>query len=111
MPLSTTALPSFDVLVDREFRHIAELLAPNKRARDEARGRIRTLLAMEAHVTETVEVSERDIDRIEKAIRTGTQVDQVFPRLGSSWSEVCAATGASRSTLLRLVKARQNTEA
>ncbi|WP_077044117.1 hypothetical protein [Pseudomonas sp. KK4] len=81
MPLSTTALPSFDVLVDREFRHIAELLAPNKRARDEARGRIRTLLAMEAHVSETVEVSERDIDRIEKAIKVGTQVDQVFPRL------------------------------
>ncbi|EKT4531419.1 hypothetical protein QEM33_004037 [Pseudomonas putida] len=81
MPLSTTALPSFDVLVDREFRHIAELLAPNKRARDEARGRIRTLLAMEAHVSETVEVSERDIDRIEKAIRASTQVDQVFPRL------------------------------
>ncbi|WP_210668930.1 hypothetical protein [Pseudomonas protegens] len=88
MPLSTTALPSFDVLVDREFRHIAELLAPNKRARDEARGRIRTLLAMEAHVTETVEVSERDIDRIEKAIRTGTQVDQVFPRLVALSSNV-----------------------
>ncbi|NUT76892.1 hypothetical protein HNO86_17780 [Pseudomonas sp. C1C7] len=81
LPLSTTALPSFDVLVDREFRHIAELLAPNKRARDEARGRIRTLLAMEAHVSETVKVSERDIDRIEKAIKDGTQVDQVFPRL------------------------------
>ncbi|MDF3874757.1 recombinase family protein [Pseudomonas putida] len=29
---------------------------------------------------------------------------------GSSWSEVCAATGASRSTLLRLVRARQNAE-
>jgi hypothetical protein len=81
MPLSTTALPNFDILVDREFRHIAELLAPNKRARDEARGRIRTLLATEAHVSETVEVSERDIDRIEKAIRAGTQVEQVFPRL------------------------------
>ena len=81
MPLSTTALPSFDILVDREFRHIAELLAPNKRARDEARGRIRTLLAMEAHVSETVKVSERDIDRIEKAIKDRTQVDEVFPRL------------------------------
>jgi hypothetical protein len=72
-------IPSFDVLMDREYRHIAELLAPNKRARDEVRGRIRTLLAMEAHVSETVEVSERDIDRIEKAIKAGTQVDQVFP--------------------------------
>lgn len=88
MPLSTTALPSFDILVDREFRHIAELLAPNKRARDEARGRIRTLLAMEAHVSETVEVSERDIDRIEKAIRAGTQVEQVFPRLVALASNV-----------------------
>jgi hypothetical protein len=88
MPLSTTALPSFDIVVDREFRHIAELLAPNKRARDEARGRIRTLLAMEAHVSETVEVSERDIDRIEKAIRAGTQVEHVFPRLVALSSNV-----------------------
>ncbi|SMD13877.1 recombinase family protein [Pseudomonas sp. URIL14HWK12:I5] len=29
---------------------------------------------------------------------------------GSSWSEVCSATGASRSTLQRLVKSRQNAE-
>lgn len=30
---------------------------------------------------------------------------------GSSWSEVCAATGASRSTLLRLIKSRVSSEA
>ncbi|CAN7383955.1 MULTISPECIES: hypothetical protein [Pseudomonas] len=88
MPLSTTALPSFDILVDREFRHIAELLAPNKRARDEARGRIRTLLAMEAHTSEIVEVSERDINRIEKAIKAGNQVEQVFPRLVALSSQI-----------------------
>ena len=29
---------------------------------------------------ETVEVSDRDIDRIEKAIKAGTQVDEVFTR-------------------------------
>ena len=29
---------------------------------------------------ETVEVSDRDFDRIEKAIKAGTQVDEVFPR-------------------------------
>lgn len=30
---------------------------------------------------------------------------------GSSWAEVCKATGASRSKLQRLVKAQQNAEA
>lgn len=81
LPLSTLPLTDFEVLVDREYTQIAELLAPNKRARDEARGRIRSLLAMEGHVTDNVAVSERDIDRIERAIKNGTPVAEVFPRL------------------------------
>ena len=38
-----------DVLIDREFTQIQRLLGPNRRRRPEAREKIRTLLAMEAH--------------------------------------------------------------
>jgi hypothetical protein len=72
---------NFNVLVDRECTLIRELLAPGRRARDEARGRIRTLLAMEAHVADEVEVSERDITRIEKALKGGKDWQEIFPRL------------------------------
>ena len=39
------------------------------------------MLAMEAIVTDEVEISERDIDRIEKAMRGGVEFSAVFPRL------------------------------
>lgn len=81
LPLSTQPIPDFDVLVNREYGQIRELLAPGRRARDEARGRISALLAMEAHASETVSVSQRDLNRIEDAIRNDAPVAQVFPRL------------------------------
>lgn len=88
LPLSTQPISDFELLVDREYSQIVELLAPNKRSRDEARGRIRTLLAMEAHVTNEIAVSERDIDRIEKAIKNGVEIENVFPRLMTLASNV-----------------------
>lgn len=81
LPLSTQALPDFLMLVNREYAQIRDLLAPGRRARSEARGRITALLAMEAHVSEDVAVSKRDLDRIEEAVKVGTPVEQVFPRL------------------------------
>lgn len=83
LPLSSADLANIDVLMDHEFDRIVELLAPGRRARDEARGRIRTLLAMEAHMVEEVEVSERDINRIERAIKAGKEFGAVFPRLSN----------------------------
>jgi len=88
LPLSTHLVTDFDLLVNREYQQICELLAPKKRARDEARGRMRTLLAMEAHVSNEVTVSERDMDRIEKAIKAGAEVASVFPRLMTLASDV-----------------------
>ncbi|MDJ1161405.1 hypothetical protein QHI69_05735 [Burkholderia gladioli pv. gladioli] len=88
LPISTKPLQDFELLIDREYTQITELLAPGKRARDEARGRIRALLAMEGHVTDTIAVSERDIDRIERAIRNATPVAAVFPRLMTLASDV-----------------------
>ena len=83
LPISTQAPMGFDLLVDREYSQIRKLLQPGKRQRDEARGRIRTLLAMESHAAEGVDISEADIDRIERAIRGGQDRSMVFPRLGS----------------------------
>lgn len=83
LPISTMPPGDFEFLVDKEFTLVAELLKPGRRARDEARARIRTLLAMEAIVTDEVEISERDIDRIEKAMRGGTELKAVFPRLAT----------------------------
>jgi hypothetical protein len=83
LPVSTQAPKDIAFIVDREFKKIGDLLAPGRRARDEARGRIRALLAMESHIVDEVAVSERDISRIEKAIRAGKAPKQVFPRLGT----------------------------
>jgi hypothetical protein len=81
LPISTHPPVAFDVLVDREYAQVRELLKPGKRQRGEARGRIRALLAMESHAADTVDMSEADINRVEKAIRAGKPRGEVFPRL------------------------------
>lgn len=81
LPVSTVPPGDFEFLFNREYTKIRELLRPGKRQRDEARGRIRSLLAMEALVADEVEISEKDIGRIEKAIRDGNDPAVVFPRL------------------------------
>jgi hypothetical protein len=96
LPISTQPPIGFDLLVDREFSQIRELLQPGKRQRDEARGRIRTLLAMESHVAEGVDISEADIDRVEKAIRTGKLRSDVFPRLDALDTQI-SGMGATLS--------------
>lgn len=72
LPVSTKPPGDFDFLVDREYKLIAELLMPGKRKRDEARGRIRALLAMEGLAAEEVQISEKDINRIERAVKGGS---------------------------------------
>jgi len=87
LPVSTIPPGDFEFLVDREYHVIADLLQPGRRARDEARARIRSLLAMEAVAVEKVEVSEADINRIERAIRAGSPMGTVFPRLSTIGTE------------------------
>jgi hypothetical protein len=81
LPVSTTPMTDIALLIDREFTQIRDLLKPGRRAREDARGRIRTLLAMESHVVDAVAITERDIDRVERAIRRGEELAKVFPRL------------------------------
>jgi len=101
LPVSTQAPIGFDLLVDREFTQVRTLLQPGKRHRDEARGRIRTLLAMESHVAEGVDISEADIDRVEKAIRGGKIRSEVFPRLEGLDTQV---SGAGTTITVRFTK-------
>ena len=101
LPISTQPPVGFDLLVDREFSQVRELLQPGKRRRDEARGRIRTLLAMESHVVDGVDVSEADIDRVEKAIRGGKLRGDVFLRLASLDTEI---SGAGPTISVRFTK-------
>ncbi len=88
LPVSTMPPGDFDFLVDREYTLITELLRPGNRKRDEARARIRALLAMEALATDEVEISEKDINRIETAIKTGSELGDVFPRLNTIASTI-----------------------
>lgn len=89
LPISTQPPNGdLDVLFNSEFDQIKKLLAPGRRQRDEARAKIRSLLAVEAHATEEVEVLEKDVNRIEKAIKAGKGIADVFPRLTSLSSSV-----------------------
>jgi hypothetical protein len=83
LPISNKPIVAFDVPIDREYAQIREVLKPGRRQRAEARGRIRTLPAMESHVAEEIERSEADIDRVGKAVRSGKIRTDVFPRLGT----------------------------
>ena len=83
LPVSTSPLTADIVtLFDSEFECIKDLLKPGKRKRDEALGRIRQLLAVEGHVAD-VDLSEKDVARVEAGIRKGGTLAQVFPRLAS----------------------------
>lgn len=88
LPVSTIAANNIEILMDKEFSQITDLLAPGRRARDEVRGRIRALLAMEAHIVEEVDVSEKDIDRIERAIKGWRNFSEVFPRLTALGTQI-----------------------
>ncbi len=101
LPISTQPPIDFDILVDREYSQIRDLFQPGKRQRDEARGRIRTLLAMESHVAEGVDISEADIDRVERGIRGGKARGDVFPRLGGLETQI---TGSGATVTVRFTK-------
>lgn len=83
LPISTRAPADIDVLIGEQLRQAAELLRPGKRKRIEGRALLRGLLALESHTSEGAEVSERDVDRVEKGVRRGGALKTVFPRLAT----------------------------
>jgi hypothetical protein len=88
LPLSAEPPRDIQLLIDEEYSQIAALLQPGKRQRAEARARIRTLLAMEAHVTDGVRVSEKDVNRVQRAVVRRKARNEVFPRLSELAAEV-----------------------
>ncbi len=105
LPLSTEPPRDIQLLIDEQYSQVQALLQPGKRRGAEARAGIRTLLALEAHVAQEPDegprVSEKDVDRVEAAIRTGQTRGQVFPQLGSLGTEV---TGDGLEVKVRFVK-------
>jgi hypothetical protein len=81
LPISSRPIDDVHVLIDEQYSQIRDLLQPGRRRRAEARARLRGLLAMEGHVSEEARVSERDVDRVERAAREGDALEHVFPRL------------------------------
>jgi hypothetical protein len=101
LPVSTLPPQDLDLLVDSQFSQAKDLLAPNLRRRAEARQKIRTLLALEGHTSDEVRISERDVDRVEQAIKSGKSKDEVFPRLVGLTTEV---EGSGMSVVVRFSK-------
>jgi hypothetical protein len=83
LPLSSEIPRDIQILLDEDFTQIGQLLQPGKRKRTEARAQIRGLLAIEAHVRDDAQVSKKDVDRVERAIRRNATRDQVFPLLST----------------------------
>lgn len=101
LPVSTLPPQDIDVLIDSHFSQIQELLQPGRRKRDEARQQIRTLLALEGHVSEDVAISEKDVNRVERAMKAGKSREEVFPRLADLTT---AVGGAGVDVTVRISK-------
>lgn len=103
LPISAEPPRDIQLLVDREYERISELLKPHRRGRAEARARIRSLLAMESHVDpDASEVRQADVRRVERGIRAGNPREQVFPKLASVASDI---SGDGLTVTVRMVKA------
>lgn len=103
LPMSSEAPRDIQLLIDDEYTQVAQLLRPGRRRRPEARARIRTLLAMEAHVAEDVRVSRRDVDRVQRGIQQGLSIRDVFPRLSEVQTEI---SGEGINVAVRFVRNR-----
>ena len=90
------------LLFDSKYRQIQSLLVPGKRQRGNARGLIRTLLALESHVVDEVEVNEADVLRVERVARSGKPWNTAFPRLSQIHAEF---QGEGQQIIVRINKA------
>jgi hypothetical protein len=102
LPISTNVLPKdITTFFDSQFSQIKDLLKPGKRHRHEARGRLRTLLAMEAHVSEDVVITEQDVNRAENGIKQSKPWRELFPGLSTMATTV---SGEGPAIVVRISK-------
>ncbi len=101
LPVGSQPPQDFQTLVDREYANIAALFQPGRRARAEGAARLRTLLAMEAHVEPDTRVSDTDVKRVAAGVRAGKTREQVFPRLSQVGADV---SGDPLTVEVRFVK-------
>jgi hypothetical protein len=81
IPISVDAPEDLHLLIDKEYQQIKKLLSPGRRATHEAYARIRTLLALEAHIDPDTRVSTKDVQRVANGAKKGVSWDKAFPRL------------------------------
>lgn len=101
LPVSTEVPQDILTLVDSEYANIAALLKPGRRARGDARAKIRALLALEAHAAEDTKVSDSDVNRVEKGIKAGKTRQQVFPKLNPLAADI---SGEGLTVKVKIVK-------
>lgn len=88
LPLSSEPPRDIQILIQEEYDTIQLLLRPGRRQRSEARARIRTLLALEAHMKVDVRVSSLDVNRVERAAKDGHTRAAAFPQLERLTSDI-----------------------
>lgn len=105
--IPVSALPPTDAraAIEREMQDIAAMLKPGLRQGDDAKARIRPLLALDGAVTGREEApTELELDRAVSAFRQGTTWEAVFPGLATL--ELAATPGAgAQEVSLRISKA------
>jgi hypothetical protein len=102
LPVSSQPPPrDISIFFDSQFSQLRELLKPGVRRRDEAQGRIRTLLAMQTHVLPDIVQTEIEVRRAERGLREGRSWQELFPGLGSMSSSV---GGEGPALIVRIAK-------
>src|SRR5690606_16397998 len=84
--IPVSALPPTDAsaVIEREMQDIAAMLKPGLRQGDDAKARIRPLLALDGGVTgREAAPNERELDRAVAAFRQGKMWQEVFPGLAT----------------------------
>ena len=88
LPISSEPPRDIQLLIDEEYNQIAQLLTPGRRRTADAQIRIRSLLAMEAHVGDSTRMSMKDVNQVQQQIKQGKPRREVFPELENLHGEI-----------------------
>lgn len=84
LPLSTTPPVDLATLFDTEVKEVHKLLQPGKRRHFEAAAKLRALAIMEGAMQgENLQPTQGDLQKIGRAIKSGTSWTDIFPGVAS----------------------------